>query len=137
MQLTLTPTALHIRAGVRFQVLAKLEQPAPDNLVITFEKHRVWVDMSGGRYLCVIQDGYFTDDGFPKPIELRRGDTEGTTSAQVSAKAMNPPCPEVNPPDPSVPVEFPDRLMLTAFVKTQEAGTLIGKEHVVVTITSP
>lgn len=135
VQLTLTPDALHVAAGTKFQVEAKLEQPASDNLVISFEKHRVSVDTSGGHYLCVIEDGYFTNDGFPKPIELSRGESKGTTSVQVSAKAMNPPCPEINPPDPPIPVVFPDRLLLTAFVKLQEAGTVIGKEHVVVTIT--
>ena len=135
VQLTLIPDALHVVAGNRFQVVAKLEQAAGDDLTITFEKHRVFVDISGGHELCVIQAGYFTDDGFPTPIELKRGESSGTTSVKVSAKAMNPPRPQTNPPENPIPVEFPDRLMLTAFIKTKEAGNVIGKEHVVVTIT--
>jgi hypothetical protein len=135
VRLTLTPETPHPAAGYPFQVSARLENPATDDLVISFEKHRVFVDTSGGRELCVITDGYFTQDGFPKPIDLKRGESEGSTSVTVSAQAINPPCPEIKPPPQEpIPVEFPDRLMLTAFVRTKEGGGVIGKEHVVLTI---
>ena len=137
VQLTLTPDTLHPTAGNQFRVVAELEKPASDDLLISFEKHRVFVDMSGGRELCVIDKGYFTEDGFPKPIELKRGESKGATSVTVSAQATNPACPEIIPPQGPIPVEFPDRLMLTAFVRTKEAGSVIGREHVVLTITSP
>lgn len=136
IELTLTPDTPHPTAGNRFQVTAELEESANDDLLIFFEKHRVFVDTSGGHELCVIRDGYFTDDGFPTPIELKRGESRGATSVRVSAQAINPPCPEINPTHDPIPVEFPDRLMLTAFVRTKEAGRIIGREHVVVTIKS-
>ena len=136
IELTLTPDTPHPTAGNRFQVAAELAEPANDNLLIVFEKHRVFVDTSGGHELCVIRDGYFTDDGFPTPIELKRGESRGATSVTVSAQAINSPCPEIVPSQEPIPVEFPDRLMLTAFVKTKEAGRVIGKEHLVVTIKS-
>jgi len=129
--LTLIPETPHPNAGTLFQVVARLEQPATEDLSITFEKHRVFIDRSGVHELCVITDGYFTDDGFPKPIDLKRGDIEGTASVKVSEQAVNPQCPVIQPRQ-DVPVDFPDRLMLTAFVTAEEG--LVGREHVVLTI---
>jgi hypothetical protein len=82
----------------------------------------------------VIQQGYFADNGVPGPINLNSGCTKGTTSVTVRADAMNPLCPppQQSPPPPE-PVIFPDRLMLTAFVR-DENSKIIGQEHIVVTV---
>jgi hypothetical protein len=134
--LTLSTNSSHPNAGEPFKVYASLETAASEPLLITFEKHRVYVDTGGGHVLCIIPDGYFTDDGFPKPIEVKQGETKGSTTVTVAAMAKSPPCPEVNPIAPQEPVVFPDRLMLTAFV-AYTPGVVIGKEHIVVTIREP
>jgi hypothetical protein len=121
-------------AGQHLKVTATLDSAATETLTITFEKHRVDVDQSGVRALCVILQGCFADNAFPNPIEVKATDTTGSTTVRVSEKAENPTC---HPPDgdpPSGPIVFPDRLMLTAFVMRKSTQELIGKEHLVVTI---
>ena len=134
--LTLATDSPHPNAGDPFKVYATLDTAVTQPLLITFEKHRVYVDTGGGHVLCIIPDGYFTNDGFPEPIKLKQGETKGATTVTVAAMAKNPPCPEGNRPVPPEPVVFPDRLMLTAFVQ-EKPGVVIGKEHIVVTIREP
>ena len=131
--LTLSSDPVHPVAGKQFTVTATLEQSARQPLMITFEKHRVHVDTSGGHDLCVIQEGYFTNNGIPGPLNLRAGEKKGTTTVTVAADAMNPPCPNRQPPSPQQPVIFPDRLLLTAFVRNGD-NQIVGQEQIVVTI---
>ena len=135
--LALTTDVLHPNAGDIFKVIVTLEEPASQPLMITFEKHRVYIDGSGRRALCVIQPDYFTKDGYPKPIDLKKGDVSCHTDVKVSSTAKNPPCPDEN--KPPEPVMFPDRLMLTAMVSggPPPEGDITGKEHIVLTIRDP
>jgi hypothetical protein len=125
-------------AGKPFRIIARLATPASEDLLITFEKHRVTVDASGTHVLCPILPGYFADGGLPGSIDVKKGDTGGSSYVTVSNKAANPPCPPPDGNDSSVPVLFPDRLMLTAFVsKPKPPFQTIGKAHLVITITAP
>src|SRR5260221_5094013 len=114
--LTLASDQPHPKAGRQFKVIVRLDQPAPRPMRITFEKHRVAVDTSGTHALCVIDvDRYFAPNGLPVPIDLTAGATSGAAFVTVREQAQSWPCPESIDPQPER-VEFPDRLMLTAFV---------------------
>jgi hypothetical protein len=124
-------------AGKTFKVTATLaDGPASEALTITFEKHRVNVDTSGRHDLCPILEGYFVQGGYPNPIKLKKGEQQGSTNVEVSAKAKNPPCPDPGQLPPYPAVTFPDRLLLTAFVTktTDPGGNPIGREHIALTI---
>jgi hypothetical protein len=133
--LTLAADPPHPRAGQEFTVVARLDKRAKEPVTVVFEKHRVYVDTSGKHELCIIYKDYFADDGVPKPIEIKQGRRKGSTLVKVRADAQNPPCPDKES-SPPMPVAFPDRLMLTAFVKNSQS-TEIGREHLVVTIREP
>jgi hypothetical protein len=131
--LTLSSDPVHPQAGKQFTITATLEKTVDQGLKITFEKHRVHVDTSGEHYLCVIQPGYFTDNGIPSPINLKACDKSGTTQVTVNADAQNPSCPPPQQSPPQERVTFPDHLMLTAFVHSAD-NKIIGQEQIVVTV---
>ncbi len=132
--LTLSSDPAHPQAGKQFTVTATLEKPATQPLLITFEKHRVHVDTSGGHSLCVIEEGYFTNNGYPTPVNMKIDDTTAPSTVTVRADAENPLCPPPQQfPPPPEPVTFPDHLLLTAFVKDKN-GKIIGQEQIVVTV---
>ena len=134
---TLSSDTAHPIAGKPFTITATLDQAAKEPLSITFEKHRVHIDDSGGHYLCVIEDGYFANNGFPGPIDFKAGDTKGTTTVNVLADAKNPSCPPPSPPSrpPFPPVIFPDHLLLTGFARNGKSQ-IIGEEQIALTIKS-
>jgi len=131
--LTLSSDPGHPSAGKQFTITVTLEQASTKPLAVTFEKHRVHVDTSGGHDLCVIQEGYFANNGIPGPVDLKAGETKGTTTVIVRSDAKNPPCPDQHPPSTPQPVTFPDHLMLTAFARNGD-GKIVGQEQIVVTI---
>jgi len=123
----------HPHAGEKFKLVVTLVEGVADTaLQVTFEKHRIAVDTSGGHDLCTIQPGYFAD-GSLTPIEIEMGQKEGYTEVTVLKKAMNPKCP--SDMNESKPIAFPDRLIFTAFVKHELDE--IAKEHTGVTVLKP
>jgi hypothetical protein len=122
------------RAGERFLLVVELvEGPEQEKLIVTFEKHRIYLDQSGGRALCPILGGYF-EEGSLDPAEIAPGSVVGTSYVQVRADARNPPCPD---PGDGIerPVQFPDGLMFTAFVKRDGGSTAPGRLNVYTAVT--
>src|SRR5580704_11696125 len=116
--LALKTDPLHRSAGESFEVIVTLDEPADKPLMIPFEKHRIYADGTGKHEICVIVGDYFTEDGYPRPIKIEKGERTGTTVVKVAKAAKNPPCSDVTaPPEPIV---FPDWLMLTALVTVGE-----------------
>lgn len=141
LRLVLQASPPRPRAGQIFTVsVSLLDGAPPETLTITFEKHRIYVDGSGGRELCPIQSEYFEDGGTPQPITIKAPYAGGTTPVQVSARASTTPCPIGDPPGASKDVEFPDQLILTAFVSRRNSEgqqELAARDHLAVTIDPP
>jgi len=137
LRVTLTAVPPRPRAGEVFHLSVwLLDGPATEDLAVTFEKHRIYIDAGGKRELCPIGPDYFADGGTPGPIDIYKGRAGGITAVQVSADARNPPCP--NPHDEDAgPILFPDQLIFTAFVRRKAKppqNDLRAREHAGVTV---
>lgn len=131
---TLRAEPSHPHAGEKFKLVVTLERAADTALQVTFEKHRILIDTSGGHELCPIQPGYFAD-GSLTPIEIEKGAKEGSTEVTVFKDAENPRCPPPTTGRESEPIAFPDRLIFTAFVNHDRDE--IAREHTGVTVLKP
>ena len=141
LRVTLSVIPARPKAGEVFLLALGLSDgPAEEDLEVSFEKHRIYVDTSGTRELCPIQPDFFADGGAPEGFDLLKGEAVGITKVQILANAENPPCPYKEGAKPRR-VEFPDRLVFTAFVHQKGGGPvpgdLVAREHVGVTVDPP
>src|SRR5262249_18618537 len=103
------------KAGEEFKIFVRLDEPAPTDLTLLFEKQRFKFKPAPGEFPALRPTGadYFSLD--PTAIKIKVGDQQGETKAAVRPNALDA--------DDNTPVVFPDNLVFTYFAPDTQLGT--------------